>query len=48
MIPVVCELHIHRLKVVSLFKFWIKFKGHIFFMNLKKKQFSNFIQSFLG
>lgn len=37
-LPVICKLHIHRLKVICLFKFRIQLKSHIFFMNLKEKQ----------
>lgn len=33
-LPVICKFHIHRFKVIRLFKFWIKFKSYIFFMNL--------------
>lgn len=35
-LPIVCKLHIHRFKIIHLFKSWIKFKSYIFFMNLKK------------
>lgn len=38
-LPVVCKFHIHRFRVIRLFKFWIKFKSYIFFMYLKRKIF---------
>lgn len=37
-LPVICEFYIHRFEVICLLEFWVKFKGYIFFMNLKKKQ----------
>lgn len=36
--PVVCEFHVHRLKVVRLFKLRIQLQGHIFLLDLKGKR----------
>lgn len=46
-LPVVCKFHIHRFRVICLFKLWIKFKGYIFFMNLKIKQSFPFYTTYL-
>lgn len=46
-LPVVCKFHIHRFRVICLFKLWIKFKGYIFFMNLKINKSLTFYTMYL-